>query len=138
MNMIKKIRMLYRDVIEIISEFFTSDDYTFSYGKSDRFPSVLNVVFQRLLKYLHIVFPVGYILVVILNYETGDSILGLLFGGLVVAVFYCILLVVVLLALMFIESFAKILASLIMFNEMPQGAENPPDALLMAIVTRKF
>ena len=77
--MIKKIRMLYRDVIEIISEFFTSDDYTFSYGKSDRFPSVLNVVFQRLLKYLHIVFPVGYILVVILNYETGDSILGLLF-----------------------------------------------------------
>lgn len=136
--MIKRIRMLYSEVIETISEFFTSDDYTFSYGKSDRFPSVLNVVFQRLLKYLHIVFPVGYILVVILNYETGDSILGLLFGGLVVAVFYCILLVVALLALMFIESFAKILASLIMFNEMPQGAENPPDALLMAIVTRKF
>ena len=136
--MIKKIRMLYRDVIEIISEFFTSDDYTFSYGKSNRFPSVLNVIFQLFLKYLHIVFPVGYILVVILNYETGDSILGLLFGGLVVAVFYCILLVVALLTLMFIESFAKILASLIMFNEMPQGAENPPDALLMAIVTRKF
>ena len=136
--MIRKIRMLYRDFIEAVSEFFTSDDYTFSYGTSDRFPSVLNVVFRLLLKYLHIVFPVGYLLVVILNYETGDSILGLLFSGLIVAVFYCILLVIAFMALMLIESFAKILTSLIMFNEMPQGAENPPDALLMAIVTRKF
>jgi len=40
--------------------------------------------------------------------------------------------------LMFIESFAKIITSLILFNEMPQGAQNPADALLMAIVTRKF
>lgn len=136
--MIRKIRMLYRDFIEAVSEFFTSDDYTFSYGTSDRFPSVLNVAFRFFLKYLHIVFPVGYLLVVILNYEAGDSILGLLFSGLIVAVFYCILLVIAFMALMLIESFAKILTSLIMFNEMPQGAENPPDALLMAIVTRKF
>lgn len=136
--MIAKIRMLYRDFIETISEFFTPDDYTFSFGKSDRFPSVMSVAFRFFLKYLHIVFPVLYVLVMVINYETGDSILGLLFSGLIVAVFYCILLVIAFMALMLIESFAKILTSLIMFNEMPGGAENPPDALLMAIVTRKF
>lgn len=136
--MINKIRMIYREVIEIISEFFTAGEKASVFGESNRFPSLLNVAFCFFLKYLHIVFPVLYVLVVVLNYESGDSILGLLFGGLIVAVFYFILLVILFMILMLMESFAKILTSLVMFGELPQGAQNPPDALLMAIVTRKF
>jgi len=136
--MIGKIRMLYLDFIQAISDSFTADDYDYSFGKSDRFTSVLSVAFRFLLKYLYIVFPVLYVLVMVFNYETGDSILKLLVAGLIATVLLCILIAIAFLVLMFIESFAKIITSLILFNEMPQGAQNPADALLMAIVTRKF
>jgi len=136
--MIGKIRMLYLDFIQAISDSFTADDYDYSFGKSDRFTSVLSVAFRFLLKYLYIVFPVLYVLIMVFNYETGDSILKLLVAGLIATVLLCILIAIAFLVLMFIESFAKIITSLILFNEMPQGAQNPADALLMAIVTRKF
>lgn len=136
--MIGKIRMLYLDFIEAISDSFTADDYDYAYGKSDRFTSVLSVAFRFLLKYLHIVFPVLYVLIMVFNYETGDSVLELLVAGLIATVLLCIAIAIAFLVLMFIESFAKIMTSLILFNKMPQGAENPADALLMAIVTRKF
>jgi len=136
--MIGKIRMLYLDFIQAISDSFTADDYDYSFGKSNRFTSVLSVAFRFLLKYLYIVFPVLYVLIMVFNYETGDSILKLLVAGLIATVLLCILIAIAFLVLMFIESFAKIITSLILFNEMPQGAQNPADALLMAIVTRKF
>jgi hypothetical protein len=55
----------------------------------------------------------------------------------IAAALYCVVLLFIFFMLMLIESFSKILTSLIVYNELPKGAENPADAILMFLVSPK-
>lgn len=128
----------YRGFIEDAQALFTAESYRQKYGISDRFPSLLSIIFRFLLKHLYIVFPVVWVLTLVIGAGEDIPFVGKLIVSPIAAILYCVMIFVVFLILMLAESFSKIMASLILFNELPQGAENPADALLMSLVTREF
>ena len=136
--MIAKILSWYRDLIEDTSLLFTAETYKHNFGEADRFPSLLSAVFRFVLKYLYIVVPVVWILAIVVGFGEAIPFIGVLIVSPIAAVLYCAGILIAFLVLMLLESFSKILASLILFGELPQGAENPPDAFLLSLVTRKF
>lgn len=135
--MIATILSWYRDFIEEVLQWFTAEAYQRKHGISEHFPSLLSTAFRFMLKYLHIVVPVVWVFALVMGFGEDIPFIGALIVSPIAAVLYCVLILIVFLVLMLLESCCKILASLILFNELPQGAENPADALLISLVAHK-
>lgn len=135
--MIAKILSWYGDFIEEVQQWFTAEAYQRKYGISDRFPSLFSVAFRFALKYLYIVVPAVWVLALVMGFGEDIPVIGAIIVSPIAAVIYCVLILIGFLVLMLLEACCKILASLILFNELPKGAENPADALLMSLVTQK-
>ena len=121
------------DIRDMLCESFTPEGQEgISKGRDYRFRSIVGYLVRPILWLLPIILPlipVGWIVACIIA-KAGilDIILYAIFGSLYV-VFLGALIIVLLCAL---ESFARIITSLILYNELPVGAENPVDFLICA------
>lgn len=136
--MISKFSAWYRDFIEEAQRLFSSELYQRDYGISDRFPSVLSAVMRFLLKYLHIVVVAVWVMAIVIGAGEDIPFFGKVLVSPIAAALYCAMILFAFFVLMLLESCCKILVSLILFDELPNGAENPPDAILMSIVSKRF
>ena len=92
----------------------------FAPGMDDRFPSLVTAVFRFLLRYLLILAAVIYIGMVIAAVATGQLTIGpALITGILATALTLAALFVVFIVLMGLESFAKIIACLIQYGELP-------------------
>ena len=127
------------DFRDMLVDSFTPEGQTgISQGRDYRFRSIVGYLVRPILWLLPFILPlipVGFIVGCIIS-KLGiiDMILYAIFGSLYV-VFLGTLIIVVLCAL---ESFARIIASLILYNELPVGAENPIDFLIIATFSGLF
>ena len=130
MNLIQ----IYLEWIEDVSDYFTADAYTYAFGESDRFPSLMSKIVRFLLRYLYVVVAVAWVALIVLTALEGLPFLAIILVPPIAAALVLLLVAVLFAALMLIESFCKIIASMILYDELPSGAENPPDALLMFLL----
>ena len=126
-----KIIEIYKTHIEYASDLFTPEEYEYDYGKSDRYPSLMSVVARFLLKYLHFMILAIWVLTVIVGSFTELGFVKTLIVSPLATVIFLVLVALALLILMGMESFAKIISSLIQYGKMPKGAENPVDNWIM-------
>ena len=98
------------------------DDFKskFEPGMDDRFPSLVTAVFRFLLRFLPILAIVIYIGIVIVAVATEQLTIGpALITGILATALVLAALFVVFIVLMGVESFAKIIACLIQYGELP-------------------
>lgn len=129
---------LIKDVEEAIALLFSPVFWEDRFGRDDRFPSVVSAVFRFLCRNLHFVAPLLLAGMVVFGIIGGASIVGVLLGSILLTVWYFLLGVIGLLTLMTMEAFAKLCACLILYGELPGGAENPMDALVCFLVKGNF
>ena len=122
---------------ELFSDYFTADEWEKRFGRDDRFPSAVSVAVRFLCRNLHFVVPVLYVVVLIASVVNGATVVAALLGGAFKTIWYSLLIALGFFALMLMESFAKIISCLILYDELPGGAENPADALLMYLTKKK-
>ncbi len=136
-NIIQKIVNWYRDFIEDATYTFSPEAYEYLHGKSDRFPSLVSAVLRFLLKYLYILVAVIWVIAMIMCFFTEEiPIFGAFLVSPLATVLLCLVALIVFFVLMMLESFSKILASLVLYNELPKGAENPVDSMLLSVINR--
>lgn len=122
---------------EFLSDYFTAEEWEERYGRDDRFPSVVSVAVRFLCRNLHFALPLLYVVVVVCGIVEGSPAFAILFGGIFKTIWYAFLIAFCMFALLLMESFAKIVSCLILYGELPGGAENPADALMMYLAKRK-
>lgn len=116
-----------------MSELFCPESYEDSHGRDDRFPSVVSPAARFLCRNFYLAIPIIAIVVIVVQ-----IILRIPLGGIIV---YTILLVpvsvlglvILVLALTAMEAFAKLCACLILYGELPRGAENFIDAFILGL-----
>ena len=135
-NLFNIIKEEYGMFVEWLSDFFTPEEYESSFGYSDRFPSAMSIAFRFALKYAFIIVPVILLAMIVLTIVEGLPFLAVFIVPLIATALVLVAIVLAFVLLMLIESFCKIIASLILYGELPEGAENPPDAIMMYIVKR--
>lgn len=139
LDFIQKIVNWYREFIEDATYTFTAEAYELSHGKSDRFPSLVSAVLRFILKYLYIVVGVIWIISLVMCLFTEEiPTIGAFIVSPLATVLLCLAALIVFFVLMMLESFSKILASLVLYNELPEGAENPVDSMLLLVINRKI
>lgn len=129
-----KIINWYIDKVETLSSYFTAEHYADDYGYSDRFPSFFSLITRFLIKYMYLLFPVLCIGGIILGIVEAAPFYQIILLMPIVAVVEAIVIAALLAFFMLIESFCKLLTGLILHGNVPAGAENPIDALLMFII----
>lgn len=129
---------IYQTHLEHARDCFTPEEYEYMYGRSDRFPSLMSIVARFLLKYLHFVLLAIWVVTVITGACTELGLWKTLIASPLATVVFFLILAFFMAVLMAMESFAKIIASLIQYGEMPKGAENPVDDWVMFLFTQDF
>lgn len=122
-----------KELCNDMAELFCPESYEDSHGRDDRFPSVVSPVARFLCRNFYLAVPVCVIVVAV-----AQIILGIPLGGIIV---YTILLVpllllgivILMLSLTAMEAFAKLCTCLILYGELPVGAENFIDAFLLSL-----
>ena len=122
---------------EFLADYFKAEEWEKTHGRDDRFPSVVSAVARFLCRHLHFVVPLLYAVVMICSVVEGASVVVVLLGSVFKTIWYSFLIAIGFFALMLMESFAKITACLILYGELPSGAENPADALMIFLAKRK-
>lgn len=98
-----------------------------------RFPSPVTALFRLFVLYIWLFIPLCWAGLCIGCFDPALHFAANLISGLVAAVLVTAGVLLVFLLLMALESFAKLFSSLILYGEVPAGAENPIDALLTRI-----
>ena len=124
----------YTDLVEDLCERFTPEYYEADFGYSERFPSVVSLAFRYVIKYAYITLAVLWLSSFVLGAIEGTPFFQILLLSPLVAVLGAAGLVILFALLMLVESFCKILTGLILEGNVPEGAENPIDALLKFII----
>ena len=110
---------------------FTAEYYEAEYGTEHRFPSFVTAAFRFVLRYVLYAVPVIWIGMVILCLVRQLPFLGALAAGLAFTALILAGIFLVFLLAMAMESCARIFSCLILYGELPKGAENPVDALII-------
>jgi energy-coupling factor transporter transmembrane protein EcfT len=129
-----KLREWYEETVDFLADYFRAESYRYEFGYSERFPSLMSLVFRFVLRYSCFFIPGLWVLSLITGIIEKFPFGKLLIVSPFATVWYAFLLVLAFAVLMLIESFCKIITSLILYGEPPKGAENPPDALIMYFV----
>lgn len=121
---------LISEKIQSFSSAFTADYYEAEFGTERRFPSFVTAAFRFVLRYVLYVVPVIWIGMVILCLVRQLPFMGALAAGLAFTALILAGIFLVFLLAMAMESYARIFTCLILYGELPKGAENPVDALI--------
>lgn len=116
---------------DLLLEWFSPE--TYENQTQRKYPSYITALFRLFVNYMHFVLPVIWVITVILCIAQKLPFLGVILVGILGAVLITLGLAFAFLLLMALESFSKILASLILSGELPEGAENPVDDLITRI-----
>lgn len=109
---------------------FTAEHYEAEFGTEHRFPSFVSAAFRFVLRYVLYAVPVIWVGMVILCLVRQLPFLGALAAGLAFTALILVGIFLLFLLAMAMESFARIFTCLILYGELPKGAENPVDALI--------
>lgn len=118
------------DKLQIFSEYFTPAYYRKDLGEDPRFSSLVTAVFRKLLHWPLYVMAGTWFCAMIYGITQQTSFWALLPVSLLHTAVILAAGIALFFALMLIESVAKILASLILYGRLSEGAENPIDGLL--------
>ena len=121
---------LISEKFQSFSDAFTAENYEAEYGTEHRFPSFVTAAFRFILRYVLYAVPVIWVGMVILCLVRHLPFLGALVAGLAFAALILAGIFLVFLLAMTMESYARIFSCLILYGELPRGAENPVDALI--------
>ena len=121
---------LISDKLQAFSDAFTAAYYEAEFGTDRRFPSAVSAAFRFILRYVFYAFPVIWVGMLVLCLVRQLPILGALAASLIFAVLVLAGVFLAFLLAMGMESFARIFTCLILYGELPKGAENPVDALI--------
>ena len=130
----EKLITWYKNQIDYLTYLFEAECYESFYGKSERFPSLFSLVVRFLIRYLYVLVPVICVGMIILGFVEAMAVYQILIVAPIATVLVLLAICIAFAVLMLIESFCTIIASLILYEELPTGAENPPDALLMHLI----
>lgn len=122
------------DKLQIFSEYFTSAYYRKDLGEDPRFSSLVTAAFRKLLRWPLYLMAGIWFCAMIYGITQQTSFWALLPVSLLHTALILVAGIALFLALMLIESVAKILASLILYGRLPEGAENPIDGLIAYLV----
>lgn len=125
---------LVSDKLHRFSELFSAEEYAAELGEEHRFPSLISAVFRFVLKYILFAVPVIYVGMLVVCLVQEMSLLGALVASLVFTALILAGIGLVFLLAMAVESFAKQFICLILYGQLPNGAENPVDALITYVV----
>ncbi len=118
------------DKLQTFSEYFTSAYYREDLGEDPRFSSLTTAVFRKLLHWPLYLITGIWLCAIIYGITQQTSFWALLPVSLFHTAWILLAGFVLFLILMLIEAVAKILTSLILYGQLPEGAENPVDGLL--------
>lgn len=130
MNVLK----LVSDKLHRFSQMFSAEAYAAELGEEHRFPSLVSAAFRFVLKYILFAVPVIYIGMLVACLVKELPLLGALAAGLVFTALILAGVFLIFLLAMAVESFAKVFSCLILYGQLPKGAENPVDALITHVV----
>lgn len=125
-----------REKIDDIIYIFTAENYNFTIGKpvKPRFPSLVTAVFRFLIKYVLFVLPVIWIAMLIGGIVSELPVVGVIVASFIGAALVGFAVWLVFMVLMGIESLAKHISSLIMYNELDDTPENPVDSFITMVL----
>ena len=121
---------LFSEKFQGFSDAFTAEYYEAEYGTEHRFPSLVTAAFRFVLRYVLYAAPVIWVGMVVLCLVRQLPFLGALAAGLAFTALILAGIFLVFLLAMAMESYARIFSCLILYGELPKGAENPVDALI--------
>ena len=133
-----KILKLVSDKLNRFSQLFTAEEYAAELGEEHRFPSLVSAAFRFVLKYILYAVPVIYIGMLVVCLVQELALLGALAAALVFTALILAGIGLIFLLAMAVESFAKLFSCLILYDQLPNGAENPVDALISSVVRSGF
>lgn len=119
---------------EMVGDFFTPEFYEPDFGIDRRFPSPVSAIFRFFLRFVFLLIPLAWVGFVAALLVQGNDFLSCLLMGLLSTGVSLLLVVGAFLLVMAVESFARIFACLILYRELPRGAENPVDAWITRAV----
>lgn len=127
------------EFVNYICEEYSSDGY--SIGIEDpcrRFPSVITALFRLLIKHWYISVPVLWVGVLVGCIVAHLPFIGVIIVSVIATVLAVLLIFVVFVFLMGMESIAKHISSLILYNELDEVPENPVDNVITKILNGKL
>lgn len=113
---------------------FSAAYYDAEYGTDRRFPSLISAAFRFVLRYILFAVPVLWAAMLVVGLVQQLPFLGALAAGLAFTALILAGIFLLFLLAMALESFAKVFSCLILYGELPGGAENPVDALVIEVV----
>lgn len=116
-----------------MSALFSRECYEDSHGKDDRFPSVVSPVARFLCRNFYLVIPVTVIAVIVIQVILGTPLGESIVYTIILAPLCLLGLVIAVLSLTAMEAFAKLCACLILYEDLPTGAENFIDAFILSL-----
>lgn len=122
--------------IEFILLYFSPSFYEPSLGRSAHpFRSLITALFRLYLRLPYIFLPLFYVIWAVSGFIEGElGVVPVLLTSLLAAVLTFLGVLLLFFLLMFVEAVAKVISSLVLYGELPRGAENPPDALVARLV----
>lgn len=122
-----------KEVCADLSTLFCPETYEDSHGKDDRFPSVVSPVARFLCRYFYLIIPITVIAVIVVQVILGISLGEVIVYTILLVPLLLLGIVILMLSLTAMEAFAKLCACLILYEELPSGAENFIDAFILSL-----
>ena len=123
----------YTDLQEEIIDAFSPGGWQGNIEDERKFPSLVSALFRLAVKYFHFVLLALWVIVLIGCIVEKLSVVAVIITSIVGTVLAAAGLALVLFLLMVLESFAKILAGLILDGDVPGGDENPIDCFITQV-----
>ena len=123
------------EAVEGICTLFSPERYPRNRKQCERkFPSLISLVFRFVIRHWYIFLPLLWLGVLIACIVEALPILGIIIVSIIATVLLAALSALVFMALMGIESIAKHIASLILYDQLDDLPENPVDSLVSYIL----
>jgi len=122
-----------KELCEEMSDLFAPEYYESLHGSDDRFPSLLSPVARFVFRNFYLVIPVTAVAMIVVQIILGNSWSEVVVYTLLLVPLILLGIVMLLLSLTAMEAFAKLCACLILYGELPSGAENFIDAFILGL-----
>lgn len=125
--------------VNYIIEEYSADGYSIGIEKPcRRFPSVITALFRLLIKHWYITAPILWAGMLVGCIVAHLPFIGVIIVSVIATVLAALLIFVVFVLLMGLESIAKHISSLILYNELDEVPENPVDNVITEILNGKL
>lgn len=122
-----------KEVCADLSAMFCPKSYEDSFGRDDRFPSVISPVARFVCRNFYLIVPIVAIIVIVVQIIMGISLGEVIVYTILLVPLLLLGIVILMLSLTAMEAFAKLCACLILYEELPSGAENFIDAFILSL-----